>query len=157
MSGLIGWAGTVCMAAAGVTALHMLVGKEGTGRVFRLLTAAFFLCAVFSPLLTAKGDFSSFLNMDTEAVQLDPFLQQSVDELEQTTEEILLQTVNTAFHNYDLNAEKVDITMDNSADGSISITSITVYLDGADSLQRVWAKQVAEQRLGTEVEIAIAD
>lgn len=157
MNGLIGWAGAVCMAAAGITALHMLVGKEGTGRVFRLLTAAFFLLTVFSPILTGKGDISSLLEADFQPVTSSPLIDKNRDQLEQATEEILLQTVNTTFHNYDLNAQKVDVKMDNSEDGSISITSITVYLDKADSLQRVWAKQIAEQRLGTEVIIAMED
>ncbi len=157
MNGLVGWAGAVCMAAAGITALHMLVGKEGAGRVFRLLTAAFFLLAVFSPLLTLKGDFLSLPDTGFQTAAPSVLIDKNLDQLEQATEDILLQTVNTTFHNYDLNAQKVEVMMDNSEDGSISITSITVYLDKADSLQRVWAKQIAEQRLGTEVIIAMED
>ncbi len=156
MNGLIGWAGTVCMAAAGCTALHMLVGKTGTGRVFRLLTSAFFLCAVFSPLLSLRGDLQ-LPDISAGAPEINPLEMQSMEQIERITADILLQTVNTTFENYELKADRVEIRMDTSDDGSISISNITVFLQDADSLERVWAKQIAEQRLGTEVEIAIAE
>lgn len=157
MTGFMAWAGTVCMAAAGCTALHMLIGKEGTGKIFRLLTAAFFLCAVFSPLLSAKDRLLPLLPIQADTVDTDTLQMQSMRQIRQSTEEILLKTVNTALASHGLKAQKVEIRMDTSADGSISITNITLFLERADSLQRVWVKQIAEQRLGTEVEVTVAE
>ena len=69
MTGFLGWAGAVCMAAAGCTLLHMLVGKRGIGKVFRLVTAAFFLCAVLSFLPTVRKALADLPQIERETFE----------------------------------------------------------------------------------------
>ena len=76
--------------------------------------------------------------------------------LRESTETRLLTIINTALESYDLKAEKVTVDMDTSEDGSISINSISVYVLPANDLRCSTVKQVAERRLGMEVEVHYA-
>lgn len=157
MSGFAAWAGAVCMAAAGCTILHLLVGNKGVGKVFRMLTAAFFLCAVLSPLLKAKEQLSLPETALGEEIDTTALEKVALEQLKAGTESILLKTVNTALESHGLEAEKVEISMDISADGSISISNISVFVAPANDLRCTWVKQIAEQRLGMEVEVRYAE
>jgi hypothetical protein len=147
------WAGTVCLAAAGCTALHMLVGNKGTGKIFSLLTTAFFLCAVMYPLLSENGVMHRLPSFSVEQADTERIEEMAFAQLKSATEKQLLDTLNTALEGYDLKAEKVEIRMDTLEDGSISITDITVYIPAGNSLQPSWVKQIAQKRLGTEVTV----
>lgn len=157
MSGFAAWAGAVCMAAAGCTILHLLVGNKGVGKVFRMLTAAFFLCAVLCPLLEARGRLSLPETALSEQANTAALEAVALRQLQSATESILLKTVNTALESHGLEAEKVEISMDISADGSISISDISVFVAPANDLRCTWVKQIAEQRLGMEVEVRYAE
>lgn len=152
----IAWAGAVCMAAAGCTVLHMLVGKAGTGKVFRLLTAAFFLCAVLCPLLAAADDLE-LPAVTAEAADIDVLEQTALRQMCEATEGVLLEEVNEALKNHDLTAKKIEIQMDTSADGRISITDIIVYIPPGNALHRNWVREIAAERLGTEVRVEYAE
>lgn len=151
----IAWAGTVCMAAAGCTALHMLVGNKGTGKVFRLLTSAFFLCAVLSPLLHLK-DSIDLSALQTETTNTADLEEVALQQMQASTEKILLEEVNETLKNHDLNAEKLEIRMDTSADGRISITDIIVYIPPGNTLHRTWVREIAAEKLGMEVQVEYA-
>ncbi len=155
MSGLA-WAGGVCMAAAGCTLLHLFVGKTGAGKVFRLLTAAFFICAVLVPLseVLHKVELPSLQSSSQTATDLQQTAKEQVCEM---TEQVLLQEVNTALQAYDLCAQKIQIEMDTLSDGRISITDIVVYIPSGNTLHRNWVKEIVTQRLGTEVRVVYAD
>lgn len=156
MTGFLGWAGAVCMAAAGCTLLHMLVGKKGIGKVFRLITAAFFLCAVLSFLPTVRKTLAELPQIEAQTADTDTLRAAAVRQLQEGTEARLLDVVNTALASYDLKAEKVAVDMDTLADGSISINRISVFVLPANDLRCSTVKQVAERRLGMEVEVHYA-
>lgn len=156
MTGFLGWAGAVCMAAAGCTLLHMLVGKKGIGKVFRLITAAFFLCAVLSFLPTVRKTLAELPQIEAQTADTDTLRAAAVRQLQEGTEARLLDIVNTALASYDLKAEKVAVDMDTLADGSISINRISVFVLPANDLRCSTIKQVAERRLGMEVEVHYA-
>ena len=156
MTGFLGWAGAVCMAAAGCTLLHMLVGKKCIGKVFRLITAAFFLCAVLSFLPTVRKTLAELPQIEAQTADTDTLRAAAVRQLQEGTEARLLDIVNTALTSYDLKAEKVAVDMDTLADGSISINRISVFVLPANDLRCSTVKQVAERRLGMEVEVHYA-
>ncbi len=155
MNGLA-WAGGVCMAAAGCTLLHLFVGKTGVGKVFRLLTAAFFICAVLVPLseVLQKVELPSLQSSSQTAADLQ---QTAKEQLCEMTEQVLLQEVNTVLQSHDLSAQKIEIEMDTLSDGRISITDIVVYIPSGNTLHRNWVKEIVTQRLGTEVRVVYAD
>lgn len=150
------WAGAVCMAAAGCTVLHMLVGKTGAGKVFRLLTAAFFLCAVLSPLLLLK-DAVELPSATANTANTADLEETALQQMRAATENILLTKVNEALESHDLKAEKLEIRMDTSADGRISITDIILYIPSDNALHRTWVREIAANRLGMEVQVEYAE
>lgn len=157
MNGLFAWGGAVCMAAAGCTLVHLFVGKDGIGKTVRLITAAFFLCAVLSPLPTLKN---LSLEIGQEHVSTDDtanLQSTAVLQLQTATEEILLDTVNTALKNHRLSAQKVSLNMDTLENGSISINSIVIYTNDESGLHRGWIREIAEKRLGTAVDVRYID
>lgn len=155
MTTWMAWAGTVCMAAAGCAALQIPVGESGMGKPFRLVTAAFFLCAILLPLSSLRG-IPSLPTQTETALSAEELEELAFRQMVDMTQEIVLAEVNGALANYDLKAERAEIRMDSSADGGISITEIVLYVSPQNSLHRTWVKQIAEQRLGTEVEVQYA-
>lgn len=153
MTAFTEWAGAVLIAASICTALHILVGNTGVGRVFRLMTTVFFLCAVLHPWLSGNGVSFSLPSFSVEEMNMRDWEAVTAEQLKSATEQQLLHTVNQALERYDLQAEKVEIRMDTSEGERISITDITVYIPAGNSLHPTWVKQIAEQRLGTEVTV----
>ncbi len=152
MSGFLGWAGTVCAAAAGCTLVHILVGSKGIGKVFRLLTAALLICVTLTPLQGLLEDFRlPQMSLDSDAENT--MEQTAVRQLEMLTERILLEEVNTALAAYDLAAEKAEVSMDISEDGSISIKGVCLYIPAGNTLHRSWVAQIAGARLGMAVSV----
>ena len=76
-------------------------------------------------------------------------------QFEQQVNAALLETANNALKNYDIQAAKMSVSMDTGEDGGIYITKITLYLDKQNASQAIAAKQVMEQRLGTEIKVEI--
>lgn len=153
MTAFTQWAGTVLIAASVCTALHILVGNTGVGRVFRMMTAVFFLCAVLYPWLSGNDISFSLPSFSAEEIDKKEWETVTAEQLKSATEQQLLHTVNGALERYDLQAEKVEIRMDTSDGQRISITDITLYIPAGNSLHLTWVKQIAEQRLGTEVTV----
>lgn len=150
------WLGGVCMAAAGCTLLHMLVGNKGAGKVFRLVSAAFFVCTVLMPLLQFAQDFS-LPSFETQTAQSTDLQQTARAQFREMTEQVLLQEVNAVLKNHQLSAEKIEIEMDTLQDGRISITDIAVYIPSGNALHRNWVKEIVTERLGTQVRVIYAD
>ena len=93
---------------------------------------------------------------ETQTADTDALRAAAMRQLQESTETRLLTIINTALESYDLKAEKVTVDMDTSEDGSISINSISVYVLPANDLRCSTVKQVAERRLGMEVEVHYA-
>ena len=69
--------------------------------------------------------------------------------------ETLLAMVNQSLDSYGWSAKKVVADMDIDADGSIHMGQITLYVDETVARRATAVKQIAEQRLGTTVEVAV--
>lgn len=155
MNGFLAWAGAACAVAAVCTLIHTLVGKTGTGKVFRLLTSAVVICVMLSPLVSVVQDFSlpQIQLSDEENVLYDTAMTQ----MQAMAEALLLDEVNQALASYDLKAEKLELSMDISDDGNISITDIRLYIPEGNTLHRSWVAQIAETRLGRAVTVEFTD
>lgn len=149
------WAAALCTAAVGCTALQMLAPKGGLGKLFKLITAAFFLLCLVSPLLSMKNLTSLSLDSLPSEVSGEVLQERVQAQFEQQVNAALLETANNALKNYDIQAAKMSVSMDTGEDGGIYITKITLYLDKQNASQAIAAKQVMEQRLGTEIKVEI--
>ncbi|HIW73476.1 MAG TPA: stage III sporulation protein AF [Firmicutes bacterium] len=157
MNAVTGWAAALCTAAVGCTALHMLAPKGGLGKLLRLLTAAFFLCCMVSPLLELKN--ITPLSLDTLPAEVSAeALQERVNaQFERQVTAALEQVARQTLENYSLEPAKVAIKMDTDENGGIYITKIILYLDKQNAGGAIAAKQVMEQRLGVEVDVAVLE
>ena len=81
------------------------------------------------------------------------------DGLDKTVEQQLIrqihaameETARTTLKNYGIELAEIAVQTDTSEEGGIYITRITLYLDKQNISKATAAKQVMEQRLGTEV------
>ena len=69
--------------------------------------------------------------------------------------ETLLTMVNQSLDGYGWSAKKVVADMDIEEDGSIRMGQITVYVDEDVARRAAAVRQVAEKRLGTQVQVAV--
>ena len=155
MDGVQKWAVAVCAAAVVCTLLRHLFPDTRLGEQGRMLLPCLFLCVLISPLpsLFADVKLPSFTpeNVMDEAVITTRMRQQVVAQVNDT----LLAMVNQSLDGYGWSAKKVVADMDIDADGSIRMGQITLYVDETVARRATAVKQVAEQRLGATVEVAV--
>lgn len=154
MEGLRQWAMSVCTAALLCGLLQRLFPDTGIGRQGRLLLPCVFLCAFLSPLAGVTGDalipaVSQTASPDAEGLSA-RMQQQLVVQVNNT----LLQMVNQALEGHGFEAKKVVTDMDIDDDGRIHMGQITVYVDEDTARWSTAIRQIARQRLGTDVVVA---
>lgn len=157
MEAIKSWAVALCAAAVGCSLLHMVAPKNGMGRIFRLITAAFFLCSLLAPLMTLKHIRPLAQLELPESVTADTLQERVNSQIERQINAALLRVTNETLKNYGTKAEKVEAKTDTSADGGICITQIVLYMDKQHFHDAIAAKQVMEKRLEVEVLIQEAD
>lgn len=145
------WAAALCAVSIGCVLIKMLAPKGGMGKIFHLIIAAFFLCCFAAPLMKIKEmNELEFPEFSSPAVS---------DGLDKTVEQQLIrqihaameETARTTLKNYGIELAEIAVQTDTSEEGGIYITRITLYLDKQNISKATAAKQVMEQRLGTEV------
>ena len=155
MDGVQKWAVAVCAAAVTCTLLRHLFPDTRLGEQGRMLLPCLFLCVLISPLPSFLSDvkFPSFTveNVMDEAAITARMRQQVVAQVNDT----LLTMVNQSLDGYGWSAKKVVADMDIDADGSIRMGQITLYVDETVARRATAVKQIAEQRLGATVEVAV--
>lgn len=153
MDSIKAWAAALCIAAIVCAVLQMLAPKEGTGRVFKLILSAFFLCCLIMPLLKA-GSLSrldiSFLPGEVQAELLEDRVNQQLVSQVQATVERLTETV---LDSSGVKAEKIEVKTDTSEEGSIYIQQVTITLDKQSKPKALAAREVLEKQLGVSVVI----
>ena len=157
LDGVTGWAAALCTAAIGCTALHMLAPKGGLGKLLRLLTAAFFLCCMVSPLLELKNLLPLSLDSLPQEVSAEALQERVSAQCERQVTAALEKAAGQALERYSIAPAKVDVEMDIDDTGGIYITKIILYLDKHNADSMITAKQVMEQRLGVEVDVAVLE
>ena len=155
MEGLKSWTLVVCAAAIVCTILLQLFPETVLGRQGRMVLSAAFLCVLISPLLT--GDFDVKLPNFTHENTLDSadLTARMRQQLAAQVNDTLLAMVNQSLAGYGWSAKKVVADMDIDEEGNIYMGQIVVYVDADTARRAVAVRQVAEQRLGTAVSVAV--
>ena len=147
MDAVRSWAIALCAAAIGCTLLQILAPKDGMGRIFKLLIAAFFLCCLAAPLLQIKNltrlDFSGLPDEVASGVLQQRVNEQAVSQINAALEE----------ERYGIEMEKIAVETDTSADGSIYIRQVVVSLDKKNANRAAEVRQILESRLGVDVTV----
>ncbi len=151
------WAIALCAAAIGCTILKSLAPKNGTGRLFHLMIAAFFLCCMAAPLLSLRSlSLSDLPAVDYE--EPDSALSERVEEQMIRQMETTVKGLCDRFlKNYDVTVEKVTVHTDTSADGRIYISHVTLFLDKQNVGKSLTVRQIMEQQLGVTVDVETLD
>lgn len=153
MDSIKAWAAALCIAAIVCAVLQMLAPKEGTGKVFKLILSAFFLCCLIMPLLRA-GSLTrldiSVLPGEVQAELLEDRVNQQLMRQVQATVE---QLAETALDSSGVKAEKIEVKTDTSPEGSIYIQQVTITLDKQSKPKALAAREVLEKQLGVSVVI----
>ena len=153
MDAVRSWAIALCAAAIGCTLLQILAPKDGMGRIFKLLIAAFFLCCLAAPLLQIKNltrlDFSGLPDEVASGVLQQRVNEQAVSQINAALGEI----AGHAVERYGIEMEIIAVETDTSADGSIYIRQVVVSLDKKNANRAAEVRQILESRLGVDVTV----
>ncbi|MBQ4612887.1 MAG: hypothetical protein IJB26_05035 [Clostridia bacterium] len=155
MEALQQWALAVCAAAVLCTVVSRLFTDNSLGRQGRMLLPCLFLLAVLAPLSGGLQNFS-LPDVTAPSTQQSEALQSRVHQ--QTAayvNETLLKMANQALNSYGVQAKKVVTDINFASDGSINMGQITVYIDKNAINMTAVARQVVQNRLGTDVVIAV--
>lgn len=156
MDSVKAWAVSACTVAVVCTLLYRLFPDTAVGRQGRLLLPCVCLCVLLTPLLSLTWSPPAVAppSAVTQPSQLEARVrQQTVAQLNAT----LLAMVNQALESYGYRAEKIVTDMDIDATGRIDMGQITVYVDRDTARRSSLVKQVAEQRLGMRVTVALLE
>lgn len=154
MDGLRRWALAVCTAAVVCSLLQRLFPDTGVGRQGKWLLPCVFLCAVLAPL--AGGGWQVSLptvavTQEADGERLEAYMQ---GQITARFNETLLAMVNQTLESHGLRAKKVVTDMDIDEEGRIHMGQITVYVDENSARRATVVRQLARQRLGTDVAVA---
>ena len=150
MNGIRAWSMAVCAAALGLSALRLIAPQRGNGKVFRLITASFFLCCLLFPLTKITrvptvtfADTSQTISTDLQQCvtdQLSAYVQQSVYDVVQAQLTALSAT-----------AVKIEVQTECSDEGGIYMKQVVVQLDKQSGVSAETVQEVLEQQLNTTV------
>ncbi len=157
MEAVRSWAIGLCVAAVGCAVLQLLAPKGGLGKLYHLLTAAFFLCCLVFPILAFQN--LPELSIDTlpEEIQQSMLEERIRQQLVEQIDEALQTTTAQVLESYGFQAEKVVANTTTSEEGGIYMDSVTVYLDKENVRHALTIRLLLEQRLGVTVTIADAE
>ena len=144
------WAAALCAVSLGCTAVQMLVGDKGAGRIVRIILACWFLCAVAAPLPGWLSQQWCFGEVSDEG-----WLQQGDRYTLAVLEGTVLREANKYLERYGYRAEKSQVITDISQDGSISIDYIVLYVDAESYKQSAAIRQLMGKHLGCETVVRL--
>ena len=155
MDSLRQWAVAVCAAAVACTLLRQLFPENRLGEQGRMLLPCLFLCVLLSPISSGFADVKLPDFTAENAVNTEEITARMHEQMTEQVNDTLLRMVNQSLDGYGWSAKKVVADMDIAEDGSIRMGQITLYVDEEVARRATAVRQVAEQRLGTTVEVAV--
>ncbi len=156
MESLREWSGYVCFAAVGCSVVQLLLPKEGTGKLLRLLVSTFFLCSLAMPLLEFRTQLSldvDFLPQEIVSQELDEKVN---EQLHRQIETVVCQITEECLAIRDVVPEKITVKTDTSETGGIYIQQVIVYVDKQSLNVAMTVRDVLETQLETDVLIKTA-
>ncbi len=157
MNEIRAWSAAVCTAALGCSAIRLLAPKAGSGKLFSLIMASFFLCALTLPLLNIQ----SLPELDVDLLPPDivaGLLEERVTE--QLTEQVktaAVAFVNEAMATRNITSKKVEVITDTSESGGIYMKQITIYVDKQSVPVAAVVREVLEKSLGTTIVVKVEE
>ena len=147
------WAIALASFAIAGAVLHPLIPKNGTGRFYKLILSAGFLCVLLWPIVQWQGmDMPDFSEVDPK-LSADILQEQVREQVESQINAVLTDAANEALKSYRLEVKKAVATVDIDEDNCIAIEQVRVYLDARNSESRSTVLLVLRQQFGDKVVI----
>ncbi len=151
MNEIRAWSAAVCMAALGCSAIRLLAPKAGSGKLFSLITASFFLCALALPLLKITSLPELEIDLLPPDVVTGLLEERVTEQLKVQVEAAAAAVVDEAMAVRNVTAKKVEVITDTSESGGIYMKQITIYVDKQSVPIAAVVREVLEKQLETTV------
>lgn len=138
------WAFALCVASMCGAVLNMLLPDGSEKRIFKTVLCLFLLCTMLSPILST--DFSKFnvdFASDGNDAQMSTVTEKLLDVSAAGTKKAIINDTKEALAENGIASNNISVTVNISADGSISISGFSVsVVDGdADTIQKIVEKK----------------
>ena len=157
MDAVRAFAVAVCAGALVCALLWHIVPSKGSGRVYRLLLAGFFLCCFLSPLTRLSGIEWPALPASLSITGSGALEQRVTEQLAAQVRSRAAEVARLALEAQNIQPDKIDVSVDTGPDGSIYIAQIDLYLSGRQQRAASVARQVLMQQLQAQVLVHTAD
>jgi|GEM_PF-1329270 len=156
MDSINAWAISLCAAALVCTILGMTTPKNSTGNLFKIITAAFFLVCMLTPLSRLPDLMNAVPPATPPAHAANNELNGTIaEQLCTQTEAAIMKILREPMAERGILIKKVTITMDTDETGSIYINGITIFPDKQNNPPLLSVREIAEQTLGIGIKIEI--
>lgn len=145
------WSAAVCMASLGCSAIRLLAPKAGNGKLFSLITASFFLCALALPLMRIASVPELEIDLLPPDIVTGLLEERVTEQLASQVEVAVTAVVNEAMTARNITAKKVEVITDTSESGGIYMKQVTIYVDKQSVPIAAVVREVLEKSLETTV------
>lgn len=147
---------TICLVSIVCTLLEILFPQGKMEKIFKVVLGAFMLCALLIPLKNTLKSINFDAKKNENFIKDEYKLKSTVDKQVKTSAKEKLQaTIEKILAAKGVKPEKINIFMDTSADNSISIKKIEVFLPKGDENSLVNVKNELEKILELKVDVAL--
>ncbi|MBQ7038852.1 MAG: hypothetical protein IJN61_07090 [Clostridia bacterium] len=151
MSDIRAWSAAVCMAALGCSAVRLLAPKAGSGKLFSLITASFFLCALALPVLNIRSLPKPEVDLLPPDIVTGLLEKRVTEQLTEQVEAAAVAYVEEALATRNISPKKVEVMTDTSDSGGIYMKQITIYVDKQSVPIAAVVREVLEKGLGMTI------
>lgn len=144
---------TLCAVSLGCAVLQLLAPKGGFGRLFSMVTAAFFLCSLLSPLSSLAAGELSPAPSETVPLSEEELQQRFYQQLKEQTEAVLSERATQLLASHGIAVAALELDMHISSQGDIYMRRIILYLDKQNIGKATTARAVLQQQLGIAVSV----
>ncbi len=153
MSAVREWSTVICLAALAAALLQSLVPNGSMERMAKFVIGAFFICVIILPLSKAVPQMKLRLNRSSSSVQNDRLETTVESQIRSESQKSISNLVTAELSRIHIKCKNVHVDMDTDANGSISITKVTVTLGKKYAAQCQTAADYLEKELGIKTEV----
>jgi len=157
MNEIRAWSTAICMAALGCSAIRLLAPKAGSGKLFSLITASFFVCALALPLLNIGSLPELEIDLLPPDVVTGLLEERVTEQLTEQVKEATVAYVDEAMAVRNIDPKKVKVITDISESGGIYMKQITIYVDKQSMPSAAVVREVLEKSLGTTIVVKVEE
>lgn len=153
MENMSRWATVICIAAVVCVLFELLSPKGSLEKVMRFVLGLFMLCAIIIPL--TQGAFNIHFNFSPQESfeEKSNFEKRTEEQIMELGKDSVSSLTSDCLNKMNVEAKKIEISMDTEQDNSISIVMVTVTIDQKDKDQKIKIRDTLKKELGLNVQV----